>query len=249
MRPVPGTLRIPALLLALLALALLASACGSSSVRSTPPSQKPGTYSKATQRPYTIKGTTYHPIASADGFTEEGLASWYGHPFHGRKTSCGEIYNMNDMTAAHKILPMGTVVRVRDLSSGRSVDVRINDRGPFVRARIIDLSREAARRLGMLEKGTTRVRVSSLSSLPQLKDGDLQGRFYVQIGSFTVQQNANRLLAQIRSRYPRSRIQYAVVGGMSFWRVQAGTFSSLHAAERQSDMLESSYPQCFVIAE
>lgn len=249
MRPVPGTLRIPALLFALLALALLASSCGSTSVRSTPPGQKPGTYSKATQRPYTIKGTTYHPIASADGFVEEGLASWYGHPFHGRATSCGEIYNMNDMTAAHKILPMGTVVRVRDLNTGRTVDVRINDRGPFVRARIIDLSREAARRLGMLEKGTTQVRVTALSSLPQMKDGDLQGRFYVQIGSFTVQQNADRLLAQIRSRYPGSRIQYAVVGGMSFWRVQAGTFPSLHAAERQSDMLESSYPQCFVIAE
>ena len=239
--------------LACLALAvsiLLTASCGSQRVPPAPPGQqKAGTYNKATQRPYTIKGKTYHPIPSADCFVEEGLASWYGHPFHGRKTSNGETYNMHAMTAAHKILPMNTKVRVRDLTTGREVDVRINDRGPFVRARVIDLSREAARRLGILEQGTARVRVTSLTSIPQYKDGDLKGRFYVQIGSFTVRQNADRLLAQIRSRFSGSRIQYAVVGGMSFWRVQAGTFPSLRAAERQRDMLESGYPQCFVIAE
>lgn len=245
----PRLLRTPTLIV-LLALCLLAASCGSKQVSSSAPKQqKSGTYNKATQRPYTIKGQTYHPIPSADGFVEEGLASWYGHPFHGRKTSNGEVYDMNKMTAAHKILPMNTNVRVQDLTTGRSVDVRINDRGPFVRARVIDLSREAAKRLGILEKGTARVRVIALSDVPQYKDGDMTGRFYVQIGSFTVRQNADRLLAQIRSRYPGSRIQYAVVGGMSFWRVQAGTFSSLRAAERQRDVLESGYPQCFVIAE
>ncbi len=238
-------------LIALLGLCFLAASCGSRQIQSSPPKQqkKSGTYNKATQRPYTIKGKTYHPIPSADGFVEEGLASWYGHPFHGRKTSNGEVYDMNKMTAAHKILPMNTEVRVHDLTTGRSVDVRINDRGPFVRARVIDLSREAARRLGMLQKGTARVRVTTLSALPQYKDGDMRGRFYVQIGSFTVRKNGDNLLAKMRPRYSGSRIQYAVVGGMSFWRVQVGTFPSLRGAERQRDVLESGYPQCFVIAE
>ena len=94
-------------------------------------------------------------------YVETGEASWYGQPFHGRTTASGERYDMNQLTAAHKTLPFGTVVTVTHLGNGRSVTVRINDRGPFVKQRIIDLSRAAARKLGMVEAGVARVRVEA----------------------------------------------------------------------------------------
>lgn len=116
----------------------------------------------ATQRPYTVGGITYSPIASARGFREQGIASWYGEPFHGRRTSNGEIYDMHSDTAAHKTLPMNTRLLVRNLDNGRSTVVRINDRGPFVQDRIIDLSYRKAQELGLLTKGTARVEIVAL---------------------------------------------------------------------------------------
>jgi rare lipoprotein A len=113
--------------------------------------------------PYTINGTTYRPLNSAKGFREVGIASWYGARHAGRRTASGERYNPYQMTAAHKILPMTTRVKVTNLENGRSVVVRINDRGPFVRGRVIDLSYAAARRIGMTKKGLVRVRVVALS--------------------------------------------------------------------------------------
>ena len=95
--------------------------------------------------------------------SEQGIASWYGHPYHGRPTSSGEIYNMYAMTAAHRTLPFGTEVRVHDLDDGRDVSVRINDRGPFVNGRIIDLSYAAAKAMGMLGAGTAMVRLEILN--------------------------------------------------------------------------------------
>lgn len=115
-------------------------------------------------KPYTIKGKTYYPLASARNFSETGLASWYGKPFHGRKTANGETYNMYAMTAAHTILPLNTTVRVTHLRSGKSVVVRINDRGPFVSGRVIDLSLAAARKLNMEKSGVTRVRVEAIDT-------------------------------------------------------------------------------------
>ncbi len=112
---------------------------------------------------YTVYGTTYHPLKSAKGFKQVGLASWYGRQHAGRRTASGERYNPYQMTAAHKILPMTTRVKVTNLENGKSVIVRINDRGPFVRGRVIDLSYAAARKIGMMEKGIVRVRVVALS--------------------------------------------------------------------------------------
>ena len=111
-----------------------------------------------------MRGKTYYPLASARGFVEEGIASWYGEKFHGKTTASGERYNQNAMTAAHKLLPLGSRVRVTHLGSGRSVVVRINDRGPVAGGRAIDLSRGAAMRLNMLREGTARVRVRSLDA-------------------------------------------------------------------------------------
>lgn len=114
---------------------------------------------RATMRPYTINGKTYYPTTVSVGDTASGIASWYGPDFHGKKTSNGEIYNMNAMTAAHKTLPMNTMVRVTNLGNGAQTTVRINDRGPFVAGRIIDLSKAAATSIGMIGTGTARVKL------------------------------------------------------------------------------------------
>ncbi|MBL4667254.1 MAG: septal ring lytic transglycosylase RlpA family protein [Sneathiella sp.] len=120
-------------------------------------------------KPYQIKGLWYYPKVDP-GYNKTGIASWYGDPFHGRKTANGETYDMNLMTAAHKTLPMPTEVRVTNLENGRSIVVTVNDRGPFVHGRIIDLSRRAAQLLGVIQKGTARVRVETLQS----ENGDIR---------------------------------------------------------------------------
>ena len=111
---------------------------------------------------YVIDGVTYRVMETSAGYREEGLASWYGGYFHGRQTSSGDVYDMYLMTAAHKSLPLPTYVRVTNLGNGRSVVLRVNDRGPFVEDRIIDLSYTAAAKLGMVDSGTARVEVVAL---------------------------------------------------------------------------------------
>ena len=111
---------------------------------------------------YVIDGATYRVMDTSAGYREEGIASWYGGYFHGRRTSSGDIYDMYQMTAAHTSLPLPTYVRVTNLANGRSVVLRVNDRGPFVGNRIIDLSFAAATKLGMAEQGTARVEVVAL---------------------------------------------------------------------------------------
>jgi rare lipoprotein A len=127
-----------------------------------------------------------------------GKASWYGPKFHGRATSSKEVFNMYDMTAAHKTLPFGTFVMVTNLNNGRSVKVRINDRGPFIRGRIIDLSYAAARVLDMVGSGVVPVRIEILSDLSY--DLDRQ-RFALQVGSFVVKKNAQSLKFQLDQKY------------------------------------------------
>lgn len=112
---------------------------------------------------YVIDGKRYHILASAKGFREKGQASWYGEPFHGRKTASGEVYDMHKISAAHKTLPLHTWVEVRNLDNNKVMAVRVNDRGPFVKGRIIDLSRAAANELGMLNAGLARVRIRAIT--------------------------------------------------------------------------------------
>jgi rare lipoprotein A len=132
---------------------LLLSGCGSMSWRSG---------GVTGGKPYTVRGKTYYPLQSARGFVEEGTASWYGPGFHGKRTANGETFDMRAMTAAHKILPLGTMVRVTNKNNGRSLVLRINDRGPFVHDRVIDLSRGAAEKLDVVAKGTAPVRIVAL---------------------------------------------------------------------------------------
>jgi len=114
--------------------------------------------------PYQIDGQWYYPLASGATYDETGIASWYGDKFHGKKTANGEIYDMHAMTAAHTTLPIPSVVRVTNLENGKAIVVRVNDRGPFVKSRLIDLSYAAANALGYSQQGTTRVRVQTIHS-------------------------------------------------------------------------------------
>lgn len=119
---------------------------------------------------YTVFGKTYRPLPEVRaGFTAEGIASWYGPGYHGRKTSCGEVYDMHAMTAAHPTLPMNSLVKVTNLKNSRHVVVRVNDRGPFLHERVIDLSLEAAQRLDMVRPGTVPVRVVVLGKAEPVK--------------------------------------------------------------------------------
>lgn len=112
---------------------------------------------------YVINGKRYYIMASAAGYKEKGLASWYGVPFHGRKTASGEVYDMNQISAAHKTLPLHTWVEVRNMDNNKKLVLRINDRGPFVRGRVIDLSRKAAEEIGMIQNGVAKVTVRAIS--------------------------------------------------------------------------------------
>ena len=137
---------------------LLVAACGSGerkTVHVAPPPDE-GTYKVG--KPYDIDGITYRPMVD-ESYNETGIASWYGPKFHGKRTANGEFFDMNAVSAAHKTLPMPTMVRVTNLDNGRAIAVRVNDRGPFVRGRIIDMSRRGAQLLGFRYKGTARVRV------------------------------------------------------------------------------------------
>ena len=148
---------------------------------------------------YTQFGERYCPMISAEGFVETGVASWYGEDFHGKPTALGEPYNMYAMTAAHKTLPLPTMVRVTNLETGRSAELRVNDRGPFVKGRVIDLSYSAARELGVVRRGTARVRIEALESggSPQ-PDRSGGAHAYLQAGAFAFRENAAKLYYRIQ---------------------------------------------------
>lgn len=215
-----------------------------------------------TQKPYQINGVWYYPIPSAEGFREEGYASWYGRDFHGRPTACGEPFDMYALTAAHKILPIGTHVKVTDKRTGRSIIVRINDRGPFVAGRIIDLSYEAARALGVHNDGVVPVVVEAVRvTTPVMVAGSgpswqveplrayRQGPFAVQVGSFQNATNAHRLKKEMDKRYGSASVRTAAVDGAIFYRVQVGVFPDLDQAMQSMETFQRhGYRDAFVIA-
>ena len=209
---------------------------------------------KASQRPYTVMGKRYEPLKSHVGFTQEGVASWYGKDFHGKKTSNGETYDMHAMTAAHKTLPLGVFVKVRNRDSGQEAVVRVNDRGPFVKNRIIDLSYTAAKKLGVDLKGTAPVRIEALGykasgdsyKAPENYDS---GSYSVQVGAFKDQQNAKRLSEEMKKSHGYSEVKQALVNGEQFYRVQAGKFPSLHEAEEaEQKFIDQGYAGSFVVS-
>lgn len=239
----------------LVLLPLLLTACGgvASRVIDTPETRE----LKGWQKPYEVYGKRYQPLRDHQGFSQRGVASWYGKKFHGRLTSNGEIYDMYGMTAAHKTLPLGVEVKVVNQRNGKSTVVRINDRGPFVAGRIIDLSYSAAQKLDVVEQGTAPVEIVALG-YPQ-RDGDKSihaapadydaGSFALQVGAFSQSDNANRLAQQLKPRFGRAEVHFSNSGGRALYRVRVGDFHSLRTAEAsKGELRESGFPGAFVVA-
>ena len=192
-----------------------------------------------------IKTPVALPVPPSGGAVmQTGLASWYGRPYHGRRTASGEIYDMEAMVAAHRTLPFQTWVRVRNLSSGKTVDVRIIDRGPFVGNRIIDLSHAAAQRIEMIGPGIANVELTILSApVPPSA-----GVFAVQVGAFAERANAERHVQTMRGVYDSATIVERS-GAPVLYRVLAGKESSPQAAETLAARIrtEQNIPQAFVV--
>lgn len=237
-------------LLRLIAGATLVSACATAP--ETPPASPTApapSYSEPVPRheplsaygnhsPYIVANRTYRVLPTSEGYVEEGLASWYGVPFHGRRTSNQEIYDMHQFTAAHKTLPLPTYAEVTNLENGRSVIVRINDRGPFKSKRIIDLSKAAAEKLGMIEQGIAKVRVRALipegaAARPAVETAEA---IYLQLGAFGSEDNALALIGRLRGQIdPHPHITTIATDSASLHRVRIGPLASTAQASRLSE--------------
>ena len=179
---------------------------------------------------YEVYGQRYTVLADSRGYVERGVASWYGPDFHGERTSCGEPYDMYSMTAAHRTLPLPAYARVTNLKNGRTVVVRINDRGPFKANRIIDLSYAAAVRLDMVRDGTTLVEVEAVTADGSLPPPQRPAELYAQAGAFGVEANATRLSDQLTAG-GIADVHVAADGGGSTprFRVRIGPINSVAA--------------------
>lgn len=171
-----------------------------------------------------------HSLPSTEispGYTQKGIASWYGPQFHGNQTANGEIFNMHDLTAAHRTLPLGSIVQVQSLTSGKKIIVRINDRGPFIKGRIIDLSHQAAKSLSIVENGTDRVEITLL----ELPSGAPYREVWIQVGSFSTQSRAIEFSKQFGNQFGRIRVVPFFRNSEKWFRVQIGKFSNQREAE------------------
>jgi len=193
---------------------------------------------------YVVYGKRYYPLPSSKGYSERGMASWYGTKFHGKRTSSGEPYDLYGMTAAHKTLPLPTYVKVTNLQNGRSVIVKVNDRGPFHDDRLIDLSYSAAAKLGILGHGTGSVEVTAIdtgtdatvqlaSAAPEIRDATGTQSLYLQVGAFSSQENAERLRTEITEQQIADvRIVEASGTSGTFYKVQVGPLADITEADR-----------------
>jgi peptidoglycan lytic transglycosylase len=186
----------------------------------------------------TFSSCTKKPMAPGSA-SQVGVASWYGHPFDGRPTASGEIYDMEKMTAAHRTLPLGTVVSVQNLVNNQTVQVRINDRGPFVNNRIIDLSHAAAQAISM--PGITNVRLDIIST-PPTRAADM---FAIQVGAFAKRQDADQLRDQMDRKYGTATLVFRE--GDQTWRVLVGLEPSLDKANQMAEQLDKETGSAFVV--
>ena len=199
---------------------------------------------------YKVYGTTYHTLSSSKGYKEQGTASWYGTKFHGKRTSSGEPYDLYAMTAAHKTLPLPTYVEVTNLNNGRSVIVKVNDRGPFHDDRLIDLSYAAATRLDILPTGTGQVEIRAIdpdemgtaeaptdTPTTQIQQNET---LYLQVGAFSSRDNAERLQSDLLSQNLGGvRIIEATTEAGTFFKVQVGPLASHMEANRVTQELKT----------
>jgi peptidoglycan lytic transglycosylase len=186
-------------------------------------------------RPYQVFGTEYVPMAQLQPFRQRGVASWYGRRFHGQKTSSGELYDMYAMSAAHPTLPIPSYARVTNPGNGRSVVVRVNDRGPFHASRIIDLSYAAAYKLGFIQAGSAQVELESV--LPaQVQQA---GGVYLQVGVFASRENAESLRLRVARElaWLQEAMELLVTGNL--WRLHVGPYRSQEDARSVAERIEA----------
>ncbi|HWA11827.1 MAG TPA: septal ring lytic transglycosylase RlpA family protein [Burkholderiales bacterium] len=276
--------RYPALILAVLFAAVVAGCGGGTSTRPSG-GTKPGGYylddgpganppadldarpepvprveplNKYTGRPYTVLGRTYTPFTRLTPYRQRGIASWYGKRYHGQKTSSGEVYDMYGFTAAHTILPLPSYARVTNVTNGRSVVVRVNDRGPFHEDRLIDLSYAAAHRLGLIGQGSGLVEVEALlpggepapaavapapaSPAPAAVAPPVaaeRGGLFVQLGAFSAAENADAFLRKLRLDLAwlgdAMQVHRDEAQGVGMYKVQAGPYATRAEAEAAAE--------------
>jgi rare lipoprotein A len=191
---------------------------------------------RSANRPYQALGRQFTPMTSLQPFRERGIASWYGRRYHGQKTSIGEIYDMYAMSAAHPTLPLPSYARVTSVANGRSVVVRVNDRGPFLRDRVMDLSYAAAYRLGIVQAGSGEVEIEAL--LPgSVAPTAATTATYLQLGAFSSRENAEALRERVSGETVFAEaVQVLQVGGL--WRLQLGPYASQDEARVAADGIE-----------
>ena len=186
-----------------------------------------------------------------EGYTEKGIASWYGEPYHGRRTASGEVYDMHEMTAAHKTLPFGSVVKVSRRDTGADVKVRINDRGPFIEGRIIDLSYAAAKKIGLDHDGVAPVKIKVVGReeiqpvpAPMITPGESHGCFWVQVAAFSDHGRASRAEAELEQAGEEAVM---LEGTDGLWRVRVGPFDRQGAAEKARNRVTDAWPGAHVV--
>lgn len=186
---------------------------------------------------YVVNGQRYYVLPTSKNYKEKGVASWYGTKFHGRLTSTREAYDMLAMTAASPVLPLPTYARVTNLNNGKSVVVRVNDRGPFAPGRIIDLSYTAAKKLGYAEKGTAYVEVTAL---PMVFDSVAPDSYYLQVGAFSVASHANRYQQQLKQLLQAPvRVLSKHTHHTIFYVVRVGPVESSHSLRQVRSVLQA----------
>lgn len=220
------------------------------------------TLHRGAMRPYTVMGRHYTPMTSLAPYKARGIASWYGRRYHGKQTSSGEIYDMYAMTAAHTTLPLPSYVRVTNLANGKSVVVRVNDRGPFIDSRLIDLSYTAAYKLGTLSGGSAMVEVELIipgaappattapavpvspaatpEPSPQVAVATSAGSSYLQLAAFGSRENADAYASRLASELPWLAPQIHVYTSDGLFRVHAGPFASAAEAREAAGRMAQS---------
>ena len=210
-----------------------------SSIPNAIPKKEP--LNKFSNRPYKVFGKTYYPMTSLKPYTATGYATWYGKKYHGNKTSIGEVYDMYKMTAAHKTLPLPCYVKVTNLKNDKTVIVRVNDRGPFVKDRVIDLSYAAANRLEIIEKGSELVKVELIDLDEKVKVSKINKQIYIQAGVFSDEKNANNLINKIKKLGTVTNENIKKIKNEDQFQVLIGPFKNLPYAKIKKDELSDNF--------
>ena len=210
-----------------------------SSIPNAIPKKEP--LNKFSNRPYKVFGKTYYPMTILKPYTATGYATWYGKKYHGNKTSIGEVYDMYKMTAAHKTLPLPCYVKVTNLKNDKTVIVRVNDRGPFVKDRIIDLSYAAANRLEIIEKGSELVKVELIDLDKKVKVSKINKQIYIQAGLFSDEKNANNLINKIKKLGTVKNENIKKIKNEDQFQVLIGPFKNNQKAKIKKDELSDNF--------